>query len=378
MMADKQNMIEQWNEINNLNELMEKKTKEFEEEKKKFEEMKKKFFANVQQKGGSGGAGDLKEEGIDLKVFYTGQKNGSTELSPVRKVKMHENEIYCMAEAYQGDIIATCGGDGMIKFYDPSRTTPFLSLKSPSKGQIMTSIAFGFDNDLFLSGSADKMVYLWSISTQRIKNTFVGHGDRVSSVCFIKDMTRIVSGSHDRAIKLWDAAKGSISKTIMCGSSCNSLGVTGDKTRIISGHYDGSVKVYSTKTGELIRAFKDLHEASITSVVLDLDGNLVLTGSKDNTLKMIDLRMEKALNYNFRHDEYFNPLEYNKVCFANYGQSVAAGSSDGKLFLWNAETGKIQHILSGGNEGGITGTCYSMISGNLYTSDASGNIVVWS
>lgn len=375
MMADKQNMIEKCNEINNLHEETQKKAREFEEERRKFEEMKKKFFANVQQKGGN--MGDLKDE-VDLKVFYTGQKSGSTELTPMKKVKMHENEIYAMAEAYQGDVIATCGGDGFIKFYDPARTTPFLSLKSPQKGQVMTAISFGFDNDLFVSGSADKLVYIWSISTQRLKSTLVGHADRVSSVCFVKDMTRIVSGSHDRSIKIWDVAKGCISKTIMCGSSCNSVKVTGDKTRIISGHYDGSVKVYSTKTGELIRAFKDLHEASITSVVLDFEGNLVLTSSKDNTLKMIDLRMEKALNYSFRHDEYFNPLEYNTVCFANYGQSVAAGSSDGKLFLWDPETGKLQHILNGGNKGGITGTCYSIISGNLYTSDASGNIVVWS
>ena len=80
----------------------------------------------------------------------------------------------------------------------------------------------------------------------------MGHNDKISSVTFVNDMSRIVSGSQDRSIKIWDIAKGSISKTIMCGSSCNSLVVTSDKTRIISGHYDGSVKIFSLKNGELL------------------------------------------------------------------------------------------------------------------------------
>jgi len=378
MLVDKQNMIEEWNEINKEREIALRKVKELEEERKKFEDMKKKFLQSASNRKDSSANEENPFETVDLKVFYTGQKSEATKIAPVKKIQLHTSEIYSIAESYMGDLIATCGGDGYIKLYDPSRNNPYLSLKPQSGNQIPTAVSFGFDNDNFLSGTADKMVYLWSLSTQRVKKTFVGHGDRISTVCFIRDMSRIVSGSHDRSMKIWDAVKGSISKTILCGSSCNSLLATSDKTRIISGHYDGSVRVYSTKTGEIIKAYKNLHEGSVTSVTLDLEGNILLTGSKDNTSKMIDLRMERVLPYEFKHSDYYNPCDYNKVTFCNYGHSVVAGGSDSKIYIWNSETGKSQHVLEGGNQGLITGCCYNVSSGHLYTVDNNGYAVVWS
>jgi len=95
-------------------------------------------------------------------------------------------------------------------------------------------------------------------------------------------------------------------------------------------------------------------------------------------LKLIDLRMDRVLNYSFKHNNYHNSYDFNKVCFANYGQSVVAGNQDGKVYFWNAENGKIQHILSGGNEGSITACCYNVASGYLYTGDMKGNLVAWS
>jgi len=380
MLVDKQNMIEEWNEINKEREIAQRKLKEFEEERRKFEEMKKKLLRSTAgiKKEGDGGDDDAPFETVDLKVFYTGQKTEVTKVSPVKKLQLHSGDIYCIAESFIGDSIATCGADGFIKLFEPTRNQPYTSLKPQAANQIPTAVCFGFDNDTFISGTADKMVYLWSLSTQRVKKQFVGHSDRISSLCFIRDMSRIVSGSQDRSIKIWDVAKGSISKTILCGSSCNSLLATADKTRIISGHYDGSARIYSTKTGELIKSYKNLHDGSITSVNLDLDGNLLLTGSKDNSMKMIDLRMDRVLSYEFRHSDYFNPSEYNKVSFCNYGHSVVAGGTDKKIYIWNSETGKIQHILEGGNEGSITGCCYNVSSGHLYTVDNKGFVVIWS
>ena len=374
-------MIEEWNEINRERELAQKKVFELEEQRKMFEEMKKKFLMNTNQKNSmkkDAAEDENAFETVDLKVYYTGQKAESTTISPVRKIQLHTSEIYCVAESFLGDMIATCGGDGFIKLYDPSKNNAYLTLKPQSSNQVFTTLAFGFDNDTFLSGSADKMVYLWSLSTQRVKKTFVGHGDRVSSVCLLRDMSKIVSGSHDRSLKIWDVAKGSISKTILCGSSCNSILATGDKTRIISGHYDGSARIYSAKTGELIKSYKDLHDGSITSVSLDLDGNMLLTGSKDNSCKLIDLRMERVLTYNFRHSDYMNTCDYNRVTFCNYGHSVVAGGVDSKIYVWDSDTGKTQHILEGGNQGKITGCCYNVSSGHLYSVDDHGYAVVWS
>ena len=88
MIVDKESMMEQWNEINKLNEMAEKKRKELEEEKKRFDESKRKFIENNKNRMSTSGGkmSEFNDPGtVDLKVYYTGQKNSSTEMSPVNK-----------------------------------------------------------------------------------------------------------------------------------------------------------------------------------------------------------------------------------------------------------------------------------------------------
>mmetsp|Transcript_21955 Transcript_21955/g.18829 ORF Transcript_21955/g.18829 Transcript_21955/m.18829 type:complete len:134 (+) Transcript_21955:403-804(+) len=88
MIIDKESMMEQWNEINKLNEMAEKKRKELEEEKKRFDESKRKFIENNKNRMSTSGGkmSEFNDPGtVDLKVYYTGQKNSSTEMNPVNK-----------------------------------------------------------------------------------------------------------------------------------------------------------------------------------------------------------------------------------------------------------------------------------------------------
>ena len=314
---------------------------------------------------------------MDLKVFYVQQTKEKSKIVPLKRTKPHSSEIYCLADNYFGDLIATSGGDCSFNIFNPSSSDYKHKKKSSSSNQIFTSLAFAKDNDLFLTGTTDKIVQLWSLKSGLPKFTLVGHTDRVSSVSFAHDLEKCISGSYDRSLKIWDVVKGSISKTILCGSSIYDLCVTSDKSRIISGHLDKTVKIYSTKTGEKIREFKDIHEAGLTCVTLSADNNMVLTSSRDNTCRLIDLRMDKVLSLVFKNENYVSPCEYSKVSFGNYDKSIVAGSTDGNLYLWNVDDGKLQDIASGQHEGSVTSCKFNVVSGYFYSADSKGNVVMW-
>lgn len=374
MRIDKQNMIDQWNELNNMMEDLNKKKTQFEEQRKLFEENKAKFLALKK------GAGVDEESKMDLKIFYTStnkSKEGKTEFNPMNKIKLHSAEIYAVAESYVKNIVATAGGDKTIKFFDPHSNSVISTLKATNSNQVYISLAIDKTNDLLLAGATDKTAQIWSITSERVKHTLNGHQDRVTACSFAYDKDRCVTGSADRTIKIWDVNKGNIIKTVMCGSSCTSLKVAKDNLRIISAHTDRSVKIFSLKTGEQIASFKDIHDSAITSIDLTEDNNLILTCSRDNTLRLIDLRMNKALSIVLRHDAYMCSCDYSKACFVDYDKSVAAGGLDGKVYVWNVEDGKLQGIFDGGHESYITGCCYNFLSGYLYSTDVKGNVVVW-
>ncbi len=58
----------------------------------------------------------------------------------------------------------------------------------------ITCVAVTEDNRFVISGSADKNLLVWSLSTGLAENKFVGHTDKVTTVKATKDSSVAVSG----------------------------------------------------------------------------------------------------------------------------------------------------------------------------------------
>jgi len=65
-----------------------------------------------------------------------------------------------------------------------------------------------------ISGSRDKSLRLWDLTTQQCIHTFVGHDNWVRSACFHSSGKFIISSSDDKTIKVWSIPLGRCAKTI--------------------------------------------------------------------------------------------------------------------------------------------------------------------
>ena len=70
----------------------------------------------------------------------------------------------------------------------------------------VNSVAVFPSGDRVVSGSEDKTLMLWDVSTDECLATWKGHSNDVSSVAVFPSGDRVVSGSHDKTLKLWGAA----------------------------------------------------------------------------------------------------------------------------------------------------------------------------
>lgn len=113
---------------------------------------------------------------------------------------------------------------------------------------------------------------------------------------FLGEPSKVVTGSHDRTLKIWDLRSRACVETKFAGSSCNDLVTTGTDvsgTTIISGHYDKKIRFWDTRTD--CSANEIILQGKITSLDLSKDCKYLLSCVRDDTIKLLDLRMNQII-----------------------------------------------------------------------------------
>ncbi|XP_061935959.1 autophagy-related protein 16-1 isoform X2 [Apis cerana] len=275
----------------------------------------------------------------------------------------HDGEVYAVKWSPVERMLATGGADRKVKLWNISKGA------SESKGILVGSNAgvmcvdFDSTGTLILGASNDYASRVWTVSDFRLKvsdpfiltrggptrlhpwkhHTLTGHCGKVMAAKFLGEPSKVVTGSYDRTLKIWDLRSKACIETKFAGSSCNDL-VTSDGagSTIISGHFDHRIRFWDTRAESSSNDI--LLEGKVTSLDLSRDANYLLSCVRDDTLKLIDLRMKKIIG-SFSADGFKVGFDWTRATFSPDGQYIAVGSSDGSVFIWSVATNTIETVL---------------------------------
>ncbi|XP_066938381.1 autophagy-related protein 16 [Macrobrachium rosenbergii] len=255
----------------------------------------------------------------------------------------HDGEVNCISFSPQGKIVATGGADRKLKLWDISRATVEAKGMLTGSNAGVTAIDFDAEESLILGASNDFASRVWTVVDHRLRHTLTGHSGKVMAAKFLSESSRVVTGSHDRTLKIWDLRSRACIRTIFAGSSCNDL-VPSDSaaTTIISGHFDKKIRFWDTRTEQ--SASEVSLQGKITSLSLSRDGFYLLSCVRDDSLKILDLRKNQVIN-SFTSEGFHVGADYTRAVFSPDASYVAAGSSDGALFIWNVNSSKLERVL---------------------------------
>uniref|UniRef100_A0A8C5RN11 Autophagy related 16 like 1 n=1 Tax=Laticauda laticaudata TaxID=8630 RepID=A0A8C5RN11_LATLA len=268
-----------------------------------------------------------------------------------REVRL-PNTAVCVFDAHDGEVnavqfspgsrlLATGGLDRRVKIWEVfGDKCEFKASLSGSNAGI-TSVEFDNAGSYLLAASNDYASRIWTVDDHRLRHTLTGHSGKVLSAKFLLDKARIVSGSHDRTLKLWDLRSKVCIKTVFAGSSCNDLVCT--EQCVMSGHFDKKIRFWDIRTESVVREVELL--GRITALDLNPERTELLTCSRDDLLKIIDLRIN-AVKHTFSAPGFKCGSDWTRVVFSPDGSYVVAGSADGSLYIWSVLTGKVERTLS--------------------------------
>ncbi len=226
------------------------------------------------------------------------------------------------------------------------------------------SVAFSPDGKKVASGSKDRTIKLWEVSTGELLQTLKGHRNKVQSVAFSPDGRLLASGSEDNSVKLWnvdtgeliDTLKGHEESWLAADRKVFSVAFSPDGNKIASGNWDKSIMLWEVRFGKALHFIKgrtkrfwglveekgDGHTDSVNSVAFSPDSSILASGSFDNVIKLWEVSRGKLLRTLKGHGDFVL-----SVTFSPDGNMLASSSYDKSIKRWEVDSGKVLQTMRG-------------------------------
>ena len=167
-------------------------------------------------------------------------------------------------------------------------------------------------------------------------STLEGHIENAESAMFTPDATRLLTVSSSWTIEFWDALTGAVLKIAEAGLRINKpifklppFAFSPDGTRFCASSGD-SLYIWSANTGNIMLGPLTGHTGEITAAIFSHDGNQVLSGSRDKTVRMWDTHSGTPVGVPF----VGHTNEITSIISSSDGARIIS-SADKQLRLWD-------------------------------------------
>lgn len=204
--------------------------------------------------------------------------------------------------------------------------------------------------------------------------------DKVTCIAFSPDGRLFATGSDDRNVILWRVSSMSYLKSLECDSRINAISFSPDGTHLAAGLNDGEVKLWHITEGELNRITSSSFDSGlggVGAIAFSSDGNLIVAGGNNGQVRawsfpqcvpMSDVRLSSGMVFSID----FHPSD---LIIAVGVMRVSMNIDLASAWIWNLRSGKARPVL--GHTSSVFAVKFSPSGEFLATGGGDGVVGIW-
>jgi mono/diheme cytochrome c family protein len=232
--------------------------------------------------------------------LWAAEPDGS--VKPVRELVETQDVVFSVAFSPDSKKIATAGADRAIRVFEVE--TGKLLVQIEDHADWIFGVAFSPDGKRLASASRDKTCKVFDVEKKESLVTFPGHAQPVYTVAFAPDGKSVATGGEDNRIRFWspDNDGKQIREIGGFGGTVFRLRFTPDGQAMVACSGDKLVHVLKP-SGTVIRNLPG-HQDWIYAVAISRDGKTIASGSWDGDVRLWNFADGKLLRNFFAAPGY--------------------------------------------------------------------------